>query len=40
MSQHQPPDGFCVGLVIGPAGGARGTYLKEMFEYKVVAKVF
>jgi len=21
-------------LVIGPAGGARGTYLKEMFEYK------
>jgi energy-coupling factor transporter ATP-binding protein EcfA2 len=31
---RNPPDEFCVGLVIGPAGGARDTYLKEMFEYK------
>ena len=30
---NRPPDDFCVGLVIGPAGGAREDYLREHFGY-------
>ena len=30
---NRPPTDFCIGLVIGPAGGAREDYLREHFGY-------